>query len=123
MPPTTKSKTDKWLIGQPESVLKSEYILSVKCTGDQGWEEMYPFEGKFMLPTKMEILKLYWFEREEVGLFNYTVSRNDLLRIVAKTARKYWDSAGYPVVKRVEEHVKRLVDGYDSLRKKKSKKN
>ena len=77
MPPTTKSKTEKWLIGQPESVLKSEFILAIKAGDDKAFE-MLPFEGLVQLPTKLQILKLYWFLREEGGLCNLNLLQNCL---------------------------------------------
>ena len=116
MPPTTKSQTEKWLIGQPKSVLRSDFILAIKSGNEKAFD-MLPFEGMVQLPTQIQVLKLYWFLREEGGLYNHQLLRKELYSTVGRFAKVYWDMAGFKVVQRVEAHVKRVVERYDKLRK------
>ena len=59
MPPKTKTATDKFLIGQPDSALRQEFIVAVQQGQDE--ENIHPWVGGLQLPTREQVLKLYLF--------------------------------------------------------------
>ena len=53
MPPKTKSDTDKSVLGQPDSVMKPDFLLAA----DEGNldTDILPFSGPLQLPTVEQI--------------------------------------------------------------------
>ena len=56
---------DHWLIGLSTSVLSYEFTTSYNHGDDV--EDVAPFSGRLMLPTKLQVLKLHLFFRDEAG--------------------------------------------------------
>ena len=68
MPQKTTPATDKFLIGQPDSALRQEFILAVQQGEDD--KDIHRSVGPLQLLTKEHVLKLYLFYKEHVGLRN-----------------------------------------------------
>ena len=93
MPPKTKSDTDKPLLGQLDSVMKPDYLLAVQ-EGNLD-TDILPFSGPLQLPTSEQILKLYFFIREQLGKKNSKVSQDVIANKVCNLVAQYWNMAGY----------------------------
>ena len=121
MPPKTKTATDKFLIGQPDSALRQEFILAVQQSQDE--ENIHPWVGPLQLPTREQVLKLYLFYKEHVGLRNSFVSQSDISNKVASHVTKYWYMAGFQTVKmsNVVSHVKKEVMKFQDINKHRSR--
>ena len=117
MPPKTKSGTDKPLIGQPSMVLREEFLLAnqeSRCD-----ENILPFKGPLQLPSNEQVLKLYFYYREQVGSNNQHVTPGSIALRVAKQVVKYWNMAGFQtmVMPRVESHVLKQLKIYQAMNK------
>ena len=57
MPPKIKSDTEKPMLGQPDSVMKPDFLSAA----DEGNfdTDILPFSGPLQLPTAEQVLKLY----------------------------------------------------------------
>ena len=114
MPPVTKSDTEKYLIGQPDSVIKPTFILAIQ-EGNQDTDQV-PFSGPLQLPTTEEVLKLYFFFKNIAGKKNNWVSQNEIVSLVIKQVIKYWEMAGFKdsllTITNIEAKVKKEVDKY-----------
>ena len=117
MPPKTKSDTDKPLLGQPDSVMRPDYLLAVQ-EGNLD-TDILPFSGPLQLPTSEQILKLYFFIREQLGKKNTKVSQDVIANKVCNLVAQYWNMAGYKtVVKfRVVKHIKKELEMYQKINK------
>ena len=117
MPPKTKSDTDKPLLGQPDSVMRPDYLLDVQ-EGNLD-TDILPFSGPLQLPTSEQILKLYFFIREQLGKKNNKVSQDVIANKVCNLVAQYWNMAGYKtVVKfRVVKHIKKELEMYQKINK------
>ena len=78
---------DHWLIGLSTSVLSHEFVTSYQHGDDV--ENVAPFSGKLMLPTKLQVLKLHLFLRDEAGKKNRTVSQGNITSKVVKIVMYY----------------------------------
>ena len=76
MPPKTKSGSARFLIGQPSSVLSHEFLQAVE--EEKNVEDILPFSGCLQLPTKEQVLKLYFFYKDKAGIKNSYVSKHDI---------------------------------------------
>ena len=121
MPPKTKSDTDKSLLGQPDSVMNPDFLLAA----DEGNldTDILPFCGPLQLPTVEQVLKLYYFMREQLGKKNGRVSQEEIANKVAIMVTKYWDMAGYKTVVqfRIVKHIKKLIEKYQNIMKHKGR--
>ena len=88
MPPTTKATTAKSLLGHPDTVLRQEFILANQEGRPDA--DILPFKGPLQLPCKEQILKLYFFYREQAGSNNRHISSDDISYKVAMQVTKYW---------------------------------
>ena len=79
MPPTTKSDTAKHLLGQPDSVLRPDFILAVE--GGDLEPNLLPFTGPLQLPSSEATLKLYFFYRNTLGKKYSKISRQDIVSL------------------------------------------
>ena len=66
------------MIGQPSSALKSEFISVIQSSEHDKADNLFPFAGPPKLPTDEEILKLYWFLRDQAGTKNGQVSKVEI---------------------------------------------
>ena len=74
--PETRNKVSTYsLLGDPESVLKSEYLETDKQ------HEVLPFKGKLNLPNREQVVKLYLYQRKLPG--NYRDSKERVAQHVA----------------------------------------
>ena len=117
MPPKTKSATDKPLLGQPDSALSSEFILAVEQGRDH--DDIFPFSGALKLPTIEQVLKLYFFLREQAGAKNSHVSQKEISGKVASHVVMYWNMAGNKtkVMPRVENNISKELAIYNTILK------
>ena len=93
MPPKTKAATAKSFIGQPDSVLRDEFIQEVQVNGHDS--ELLPFSGSLQLPTAEQVVKLFFFFKEQEGLKNSHVSQDSISERVAVHVVQYWQMAGF----------------------------
>ena len=121
MPPKTKSDTDKSVLGQPDSVMKPDFLLAA----DEGNldTDILPFSGPLQLPTVEQVLKLYYFIREQLGKKNGRVSQEEIANKVAIMVTKYWDMAGYKTVVQfwIVKRIKKLIEKYQNIMKNKGR--
>ena len=68
----SRSSHSHWLVGSSTSVLKEDFVSSYQHGDSLAGVE--PFSGKFMLPTKLQTLKLHLFLKDEAGRKNSTVT-------------------------------------------------
>ena len=81
---STRAKYEHWLIGSASSVLKEDFITRDLNDKSMDLSSSLPFSGPLQLPTKMQALKLFWFFKDETGLFNtWRYSNSDIQGIVA----------------------------------------
>ena len=121
MPPKTKADTAIFLLGQPASALHPEFIEAVEKDGPSVGGLL--FKGPCQLPTRKQVLMLYFFLREQVGRKNSHVSKHAMEGHVAGHVIKYWKMAGFKtmVLPRVEKHIMNLVEEQKTITKKKGK--
>ena len=81
MPPKTKAATAKSFLGQPSSVLTDEFLQSSQL-GDVNEKDILPFSGPLQLPTVEQVVKLYFYLKEQVGLRNSKISQDDIAKQV-----------------------------------------
>ena len=86
-------------------------------------EDVATFSGKFMLPTKLQVLKLYLFLRDEAGKKNRTVSQGEITSKVVKIVKYYWNLAGFETVVSPKNVIAKLVKAYQDQLKNKTKEN
>ena len=67
---------DHWLLGLSTSVLSYEFTTSYRYNHGDDVEDVAPFSGRLMLPTKLQVLKLHLFYRDEAGKKNKHVWRS-----------------------------------------------
>ena len=117
MPPTTKAATAKGLLGHPATVLRQEFILANQEGRPDA--DILPFKGPLQLPCKEQILKLYFFYREQAGSNNQHISSAEISYKVAKQVIKYWTMAGFKTMTtpRVESHITKLIESYQKVNK------
>ena len=99
-----------WLVGVSTSVLKEDFVSSY-CHGDSlvGAE---PFSGKTMLPTKLQVLKLHLFLKDEAGRKNSTVTPGEITSKVSEVIKHYWVLAGYETVSSPKNKIAKLLKDY-----------
>ena len=108
MGPVTKAATAKYLIGQPDSVLKPDFISAIE-TGNVD-TDILPFSGPLQLPTSEAVLKLYFFFRNCAGSKNSTVSKNQVDSMVITQVIKYWTLAGYKDMLMKKQNITKKLD-------------
>ena len=91
MAPQTKSATAKFLIGQPSSILASSWKDALMNSTLATTPQLLPFTGKAKLPTREQILLLY-FAFREVKEFKLK-SKSDIAEMVSTEVVKYWEMA------------------------------
>ena len=111
---------DHWLIGLSTSALSYEFITSYKHGDDV---EVGPFSGRLMLPTKLQVLKLHLFLRDEAGKKNQNVSKGEITAKVVKVLKYYWNLAGYETLATPKHKVEKLVEAYQDQLKKRNMTN
>ena len=121
MAPTTKASTAKPLLGQPDSVLGPDFLVAVQ--GGKPYDDMLPFVKSNQLPTTEQVLKLYYYLREQVGRTNSHISQLELSKKVAGLVVPYWKMAGFKTLSsfRTVNHVKKAIDSYQKIIKNLSK--
>ena len=87
MPPKTKATTAKSFLGQPSSVLTDEFLQSSQL-GDND-NDILPFKGPLQLPTVEQVVKLYFYMKEQVGLRNSKISQDEIAKQVYTHILKY----------------------------------
>ena len=71
-----------------------------------------------MLPTKLQVLKLHLFFRDEAGKKNQNVSKGEITAKVVKVLKYYWNLAGFETIATPKHKVEKLVEAYlDQLKK------
>ena len=117
MPPKTKSATEKPHMGQPDSVLCPEFVLAVEQGEDDS--DILPYSRALKLPIIDQVLKLYFFLRDQTGSKNGHVSQKELSNKVASHVIKYWDMAGYKTMwmATVESHIMKELARYNTINK------
>ena len=108
MPPNTKSSTVKNLIGQPESVLRPDFILAIE-TGNLETHHL-PFVGPLQLPSSESVLKLYFFYRNMAGQRNSFVNKKEVESKVVNQVMKYWEMAGYKDMVMMKHNIKIKIE-------------
>ena len=117
----SRSKFTHWLVGSSTDVLKDDFISACLSAEEIDFKSWLPFSGKLQLPTKLEVLKLCLFIRDEVGKKNRHVSPGSINSTVADIIKKYWDMAGFETKDRINREVKLVLDEYQGLLKSKSR--
>ena len=112
---------DHWLIGLSTSVLTHEFVTSYQHSEDV--EDVVPFSGKLMLPTKLQVLKLHLFFRDEAGKKNQNVSKGEITSKVMKVLKYYWNLAGFETLADPRFKVTKLVECYQDQLKKRNMSN
>ena len=122
MGPKTKADTAKFLLGQPDSDLRQDFLQAGQLGKDDAG--ILPWLGPLQLPTIEQVLKLYFYFREVAGRKNSTVPRAEVNK-VAKHAVRYWSMAGFETMKmyNVVIRIKKEVEKYEVLQKNRSKTN
>ena len=121
MGPKTKAKTEKFLLGHPDSALREEFLQAHNLGQDE--VDILPWSGPLQLPTIEQVLKLYFYLKEVKGKFNSHVSKSEVVNKVAKQVVRYWTMAGFDTVKMfdVVKNITKEVDKYEMLVKDKTK--
>ena len=112
---------DHWLIGLSTSVLTHEFVTSYQHGDDL--EDVAPFSGRLMPPTKLQVLKLHLFFRDEAGKKNQNVSKGEITAKVVKVLKYYWNIAGFETVAYPPHKVAKLVEAYQDQLKKRNMSN
>ena len=122
MPPKTKAATAKSFLGQPSSVLTDEFLQSSQL-GDVNEKDILPFSGPVQLPTVVQVVKLYFYLKEQVGLRNSKISQDDIAKQVYTHILKYWKMAGFLTMSEtsVRKKILREVENYQSINKNKNR--
>ena len=96
----TKKKHEHWLIGMSTSVLTQEFLTAFQNDENFDLRDWLPFisPSKPKLPTKMEVLKLCLFFRDECGKTNGWVNAGEIYVRVAEVVGKYWKMAGFSII-------------------------
>ena len=76
-----------------------------------------------MLPTKLQVLKLHLFFRDEAGKKNQNVSKGEITAKVVKVLKYYWNIAGFETVAYPPHKVAKLVEAYQDQLKKRNMSN
>ena len=108
MAPITKSSTAKNLIGQPESVLRPDFILAIE-TGNLETQHL-PFTGPLQLPSSEAVLKLYFFYRNIAGQRNSFVNKKEVESKVVNQVMRYWEMAGYKDMVMMKQNIKIKIE-------------
>ena len=108
MAPITKSSTAKNLIGQPESVLRPDFILAIE-TGNLDTQHL-PFNGPLQLPSSEAVLKLYFFYRNIAGQRNSFVNKKEVESKVVNQVMRYWEMAGYKDMVMMKQNIKIKIE-------------
>ena len=119
MSKNTKQKYVHWLLGSSTSVLDSNFVNAFKNDEFFNLYDWLPFStpSKPKLPTKIDVLKLVLFFRDECGRKNSWVPKGDIWRSAASSVLKYWSMSGFQTVTNVPRKVQNLFSEYDKLRK------
>ena len=122
MPPKTKPVA-KTVLGQASSVLTDEFFQYVQL-GDTGDDSaLLPFKGPLQLPTVEQVVKLFFFMKEQVGLRNSKVSQDDIAKGVSKYIGKYWTMAGFMTMSEtsIRKKILKEVENYQKINKNKNR--
>ena len=116
----SRAKHNHWLLGMSTSVLKEGFIVASTKT-NFNISDWFPFVGKPKLPTRMEVLKLWYYLRVEVGKKNGWVGASVLNTVVGGVVEKYWLHAGscWKTKSTLHREVDKLVKEYQILLKSK----
>ena len=87
----SKSKFTNWVVGSSTDVLKEDFISACLSDKEIDIKSWLPFSRKLQLPTKLVVLKLCLFLRDEVGKKNQHVNPGSINSTVADIIKKYWD--------------------------------
>ena len=87
----SKSKFTNWVVGSSTDVLKEDFISACLSGKEIDIKSWLPLSGKLQLPTKLEVLKLCLFLRDEVGKKNQHVNPGSINSTVADIIKKYGD--------------------------------
>ena len=85
-----------WLIGLSTLVLTLDFSPSYKHGDDV--EDVTPFSGGLVLPTRLQVLKLHLFFKDETGRGNRHVKPGEVTGKVEKVVKHYWKLAGFDTV-------------------------
>ena len=122
MPPKTKAATAKTLIGQPSSVLTDEFVQAVQ-RNDPDDADLLPFSRPIQLPTAEQVVKLFFFFKEQVGHKNGRVPQGDVASRVYDQVVKYWNMAGFVTMSKFSatKKIKSEVEKYQKINKNKNR--
>ena len=117
MPPKTKAETHKPILGQPDSVLCSEFTLVVQ--EGKASDDILPFSGPLKLPCIEQVLKLFYYFREQFGKTNGQVGQEEVIYKVIRHVVQYWDMAGFKVktMNNMVGQFKKQLAKYQSINK------
>ena len=75
------------------------------------------------LPTVEQVVKLYFFYKEQAGLRNSKVSQEDICIKAAAQVVKYWKMAGFKTLSLiyVRKNIKKEVEKYQNINKNKNR--
>ena len=122
MPPKTKAATAKTLIGQPSSVLTDEFVQAVQ-RNDPDDADLLLFSRPIQLPTAEQVVKLFFFFKEQAGLKNGWVPQGDVASRVYDQVIKYWNMAGFVTMSKFSatKKIKNEVEKYQKINKNKNR--
>ena len=122
MPPKTKPVA-KTVLGQASSVLTDEFFQYVQLGDTSDDSALLPFKGPLQLPTVEQVVKLFFFLKEQVGLRNSKVSQDDIAKRVSKYIGKYWTMAGFMTMSEtsIRKKILKEVENYQKINKNKNR--
>ena len=78
---------------------------------------------QWILPTKLQALKLHFFLKDEAGRKNWTVTLQEITGKVGKFIKHYWVFAGYETVSSPKNRIAKLLKDCQFQHKKKNMSN
>ena len=76
-----------------------------------------------MLPTRLQVLKLHLFFKDEAGRGNRHVKPGEITGKVEKVVKHYWKLAGFDTVSSTWTKISKLLDDYKDQQKKRNMTN
>ena len=73
-----------------------------------------------MLPTRLQVLKLHLFFKDEAGRGNRHVKPGEITGKVEKVVKHYWKLAGFDTVSSTWTKISKLLDDYKDQQKKRN---
>ena len=111
----TRGRTEKALLGTPDSVLAANWLETFFCDGEYDIMLPWDFENKPQLPSRKYVLLLYFFYRGEFK----RKSKMDIMKLVRKAVKKVWAMAGITTVSdtNLMKQLLKLLSDYQLMMK------